>query len=74
MLHQNYKVVTLNVNGLHNPIKRSKAIAKMKREKQDVFFWQETHLSSVEHVEHEKLATGISIYSPPLTPETEHQR
>lgn len=33
MLHQEYKVITLN--GLNNPIKRSKAIAKMKREKQD---------------------------------------
>lgn len=38
-----------NVNGLHNPIKRSKIIAKMKREKLQVIFWQETHLSSLEH-------------------------
>uniref|UniRef100_A0A3Q3BC05 ribonuclease H n=1 Tax=Kryptolebias marmoratus TaxID=37003 RepID=A0A3Q3BC05_KRYMA len=50
---QQYKVITLNVNGLHNPIKRSKALAKMKREKQDIIFWQETHLSTAEH---EKLA------------------
>lgn len=49
MIHQTNKVITLNVNGLHNPIKRSKTIAKMKREKQDIIFWQETHLSNIEH-------------------------
>ncbi len=42
-------MITLNVNGLHNPIKRSKTIAKMKREKLHVIFWQEIHLNSVEH-------------------------
>lgn len=45
-------VITLNVNGLHNPIKRDKVIAKMKREKPHVIFWQETHLN---HTQHEKL-------------------
>lgn len=49
MYHQEYKMVTLNVKGLHNPIKRSKIIAKMKREKLQVIFWQETHLFSLEH-------------------------
>lgn len=44
MIYQTYKVITLNVNGLHNPMKRSKTIAKMKREKQDIIFWQETSL------------------------------
>lgn len=48
-IRQEYKVITLNVNGLHNPIKRNKALAKMKREKQDIIFWQETHLSAIEH-------------------------
>lgn len=46
---QEYGVITLNVNGLHNPIKRGKVIAKMKREKLHVIFWQETHLNSTEH-------------------------
>lgn len=41
---QTYKVITLNVNGLHNPIKRNKTIAKMQREKQDIIFWQERDL------------------------------
>lgn len=55
MHRQEYKIVTLNVNGLHNPIKRSKIIAKMKREKLQVIYWQETHLSSLEHENLKKL-------------------
>lgn len=42
----------LGVNGLHNPIKRSKVIAKMKTEKLHIIFCQETHLN---HTEHDKL-------------------
>lgn len=49
MTRQKYNFITFNVNGLRSPIKRSKVIAKMKREKQDVIFWQETHLSDTEH-------------------------
>lgn len=37
MLNQEYKIITLNVNGLQNPIKRSKVISNMKREKQQFF-------------------------------------
>lgn len=33
MHHQEYKIVTLNVNGLHNPIKMSKIKAIMTQEK-----------------------------------------
>ena len=54
-IDQEYKIVTLNVNGLHNPIKMSKIIAKIKREKLQVVFWQETHLSSLEHEKLKKL-------------------
>lgn len=49
MEYQEYKIITLNVNGLHNPVKRSKVIAKIKRENIKVAFWQETHLSNSEH-------------------------
>lgn len=34
---QQYKIITLNDNGSHNPIKGDEALAKMKREKQDNF-------------------------------------
>lgn len=47
--YQEYKIMTLNVNGLHNVVKRSKAIAKIKREKTNIIFWQETHLPNSEH-------------------------
>ena len=49
MSRQRYNFITINVNGLHNPVKSSKVIAKMRRERQDVIFIQETHLPSLEH-------------------------
>lgn len=60
MRYQEYRIVTLNVNGLLSPIKRSKLVAKMKREKKLIFFWQETHLSCSEHEKLIKL--GFKIY------------
>lgn len=60
---QHYKVITLNVNGLHNPIKRSKAIAKMKRGKYDIIFWQETHCSDAEHEKIRKMGFKNLYYS-----------
>lgn len=46
---QKYKIITHNGNGLNNPIRGSKALAKIKREKLDIVLWQETHLSGAEH-------------------------
>lgn len=48
-MYRNFKIVSLNVNGLINPIKRDKIITKMKREKKQIIFFQETHLSQAEH-------------------------
>lgn len=56
MQHEGYKIVTLNVNGLHNPIKRNKTIRKMKREKQDIISLQETDHKEV---------TLLNVYRPP---------
>ena len=39
------KVLSHNVNGILNPIKRSKMLSKMKREKVGIVFLQETQLS-----------------------------
>lgn len=61
MHNQENKIMTLNVKGLHNPIKRSKIIAKMKREKLQVIFWQETHLSSLEHEKLKNLVSKLPI-------------
>lgn len=63
MHHPESKIITLNVNGLHNPIKRGKIIAKMKREKLHVIFWQETHLSSLEHEKLKNLGFQNTYYS-----------
>ena len=46
---QRFKFITYNVNGLGNPIKRSKVLAKLKREKVDIALLQETHLTELEH-------------------------
>lgn len=63
MHHQEYKIVTLNVSGLLNPIKRSKIITKMKREKLQLIYWQETHLSSPEHEKLKRLGFQNTFYS-----------
>uniref|UniRef100_A0AAX7VBZ1 exodeoxyribonuclease III n=1 Tax=Astatotilapia calliptera TaxID=8154 RepID=A0AAX7VBZ1_ASTCA len=49
MPFNNIKLVSLNVNGLNNPIKRSKVVTKLKKEKAQVIFLQETHLPQQEH-------------------------
>lgn len=49
MHNKEFKVVTLNVNGLTSPIKRGKMLSKAKREKAQIILWQETHLMSQEH-------------------------
>ena len=48
MQYQHYNILSLNVNGMNNPIKISKMITKLKKEKVNIAFWQETHLSGPE--------------------------
>ena len=43
------KIASLNVNGLGNPVKRSRVLAKMRRDKTQVVFLQETHMTQQEH-------------------------
>lgn len=50
----NLKIVSINVNGLGNPIKRSRLLTKLKRYKAQVIFIQETHLSEEEHEKFKK--------------------
>lgn len=63
MHRQEYRIITLNVNELNDLIKRSNAIAKMKREKQDIVFWQENHLTNMEHKKLCKKGFKNSYYS-----------
>lgn len=63
MLKRHTRLLILNLNGPHNPIKRRKVIAKMKGEKQDILFWQEMHLSDAEQEKLKKMGFTLSYYS-----------
>ena len=52
-----------NVNGLGNPIKRSRVIAKLRKARSDMVFLQETHLARNEHEKLKKLGFTNSFYS-----------
>lgn len=56
-------LVSLNVNGLNNPIKRSKVILKMRKLKAQIIFMQETHLSQEEHEKLKKFGYRNTFYS-----------
>lgn len=60
---QHYNILSLNVNGLNNPVKRSKMVAKIKRERVSVAFWQETHLSNTEHEKLKKMGFRNTFFS-----------
>ena len=63
MQSNDIRVVSLNVNGLNNPIKRSKVLAKFKKEKMQVIYLQETHLTKQEHEKFRKLGYNNIFYS-----------
>ncbi len=63
MDYQHFNILSLNVNVLNNPVKRSKMIAKIKREKINVAFWQETHLSDIEHEKLRKMGFRNTFFS-----------
>lgn len=50
----NIKIMSMNVNGLSTPAKRGRVMTKLRKEKPEIVFLQETHLSQLEH---EKLRT-----------------
>lgn len=49
-------IISYNVKGLHNPIKRKKILKQLKQKGCHIAFLQETHLSDVEH---EKLKSWV---------------
>ena len=62
MPFQYYNILSLNVNGLNSPIKRSKMVSKLKKEK-GIGFWQETHLSNLEHQKLKNLGFCNTFFS-----------
>lgn len=63
MNSESVKMVSININGLHNPVKRWKALSKFKRDKAQIVFMQETHLSDSEHEKLNKLGYKHVFYS-----------
>lgn len=55
--------MSLNVNGICNPVKRAKIMTKLKKEKTQITFLQETHLSKIEHEKLRKFGFKNSFYS-----------
>lgn len=55
-------MITLNVHGLQNHIKRRKLIAKLKKEQQQIF-WQETHLTKEFHEKFKRIGFENTFYS-----------
>lgn len=51
-----FKFISLNTNGLNNPIKRKRIVQKLKTEGGEMIFLQETHLSKAEQAKLGKFA------------------
>lgn len=49
MSSNNVKIMSLNVNGLNIPKKKKRVMTKLKKEKAQIIFLQETHLTQSEH-------------------------
>lgn len=49
MSSNNVKIMSLNVNGLNIPKKKERVMTKLKKEKAQIIFLQETHLTPTEH-------------------------
>ena len=57
------KLTSLNVNGLGNPVKRPTIIAKIKKERTQINFLQETHLSQTVHEKLKRFGFKNTFYS-----------
>ena len=56
-------IMSLNVNGLNSPVKRKRVMLKLKKEKRQVYFLQETHLDRSEHEKLKRFGYRNSYYS-----------
>ena len=63
IMSHNLKIASLNVNGLSNPVKRSRVLAKMRKDKPQGIFLQETHMSKLEHEKLKKFGYNNTYYS-----------
>ena len=63
MLEYNTKILLLNVNGLNNPVKHQKVMTKLRRDKSQIIYLQETHLSKQESEKLNKFGHTKSFFS-----------
>ena len=63
MANDGVKVISFNVNGMLNPIKRKKILSKMKKENAHIVYLQETHLSNIEHDKLKRMGFTQIYYS-----------
>ncbi|XDV21840.1 hypothetical protein PO909_026860 [Leuciscus waleckii] len=57
------RLITFNVRGLGHPIKRKRVLTFLKKEKVDIAFLQETHLSNEEHKKLKRDWVGQAYFS-----------
>ncbi|KAF7653255.1 hypothetical protein LDENG_00085580 [Lucifuga dentata] len=57
------KIISYNVNGVLNPLKRSKILSKLEKEQAKIAFLQETHLSESEHAKFKKMGFRYVYFS-----------
>lgn len=63
MIEYNTKILSLNINGLNNPVKRQKIMTKLRKDKSQIIFLQETHLSSLESEKLKRFGYTNSFHS-----------
>ena len=63
MQYKQLKVVSLNVNGLNNKMKRARILRKIKKDNSQINYLQETHLSDQEHEKLKKMGFKNTFHS-----------
>jgi exonuclease III len=58
MQNRSLKIASFNINGVLNPVKREKILSKLKKDKIQIAFLQETHLSDSEHAKLYQIASA----------------
>lgn len=63
MTEYNIKVMSLNINGLNSPVKRQKVMTKLRKDRSQIVYLQETHLSKQESEKLKRFGYVNSFYS-----------
>lgn len=63
MASDKVKFISFNVNGLLNPIKRSKILSKVRAEQAHIVYLQETHLTDKEHLKLKRMGFTKLFFS-----------